>query len=120
MQRYVQYRDPARILAGRVFLLALVAVLIFGILGAWGAYQKERESRAMRDTAESERDDLESRKAHLEATINDLSTDRGREAALRERYTMAKKGEGLIVIVDPVKVPVAATSSPWYMRLKWW
>lgn len=91
-----------------VFLAVLVLAAASGL---WSAYQKERESAALRHEAEVQLADLTERGDQLKAKLSRLETDRGKEEALRERYEMGKEGENLIVIVDE-PAPEAPTSTP--------
>ncbi|MBI5457935.1 hypothetical protein HY971_04400 [Candidatus Kaiserbacteria bacterium] len=116
--------DPVRLFGRRLLLLALLGVIVVAALGAWNAYGKERESRALREQAEMQLSDLSKRQAQLESDIANLETDRGKEQVLREQYALAARGEGLIVIVDaPKATPTQATSSvlEWLRKaLPWW
>lgn len=105
MYRFEQRRDPTRILwhrLGAVFLLIIVAV---GVRGVWGVYKKAQESQVIREEAEATLSDLRAREAELRGDISVLSTDRGVEQELRERYDLAKADEGVIVIVEPPAPP---------------
>lgn len=96
-----QQHDPVRLLwrrLGAVLLLLLIALLLRGV---WGVYVKERESRVLRLEAEGQLTDLERRENELRADIAELKTDRGIEEELRERYDLAREGEGVVVLVDP-------------------
>ena len=106
-----QRNDPVRLFGKRLIVLGLLALVVLAIGGVWNAYQKERESAALRTRAEVQLDDLTKRHAQLNADIANLQTDRGREEVLREQYALAAQGEGLIVIVEPQQEPVHATST---------
>lgn len=116
--------DPVRLFGRRLILLGLFVLIIVASTGAWGAYQKERESYALRQEAEMQLDDLSQRQAQLDTDIASLETNRGKEQVLREQYALAARGEGLIVIVDtPPVAPTHATSSlvDWFKRtFTWW
>ena len=116
--------DPVRLFGRRLVLLSLFALIIVAGAGAWGAYQKERESYALRQEAEMQLDDLSKRQTQLDTDIANLETNRGKEQVLREQYALAARGEGLIVIVDtPPVAPTHATSSlvDWFKRtFGWW
>ena len=116
--------DPVRLFGRRLILLGLFALIVVSSTGVWGAYQKERESRALRNEAEMQLTDLSQRQAQLDADIASLETDRGKEQVLREQYALAARGEGLIVIVDtPPVAPTRATSSlvDWLKKtFTWW
>ena len=105
-------------------MLTLLTLIVAALSGVWNAYQKERESRALRMQAELQLYNLTQQQTQLSAQISKLETDRGKEEALREQYALGKKGEGLIIIVDsPTPAPVQASST--FMRLfqkafSWW
>lgn len=116
--------NPVRLFGRRLMVLGLLALVALGISGVWSAYHKERESRALRTEAEVQLSDLSQREAQLNADIAKLETDRGKEEALRQQYTLGGKGEGLIIIVDPQRSEeVRATSSlmQWLQKaFSWW
>ena len=118
-----QRNDPVRLFGKRLIVLGLLALVVLAIGGVWNAYQKERESAALRTRAEVQLDDLTKRHAQLSSDIANLQTDRGREEVLREQYALAAQGEGLIVIVEPQAEPAHATST--FMdklrkAFRWW
>lgn len=111
MQPARPHQDPLRLL-GRRLVMAFLAVLVLAAAsGLWSAYQKERESAALRHEAEVQLADMTERSAQLKTKLSRLETDRGKEEALRERYEMGKAGENLVVIVDE-PAPAASTSTP--------
>lgn len=125
MRSPVQRHDPVRLFARRLMLLALFILAIIALSGVWNIYQKERESSALKQQAQAQFADLETREQQLHTDIATLKTDRGMEAALRQQYTMGKSGEKLIVIIDPATTtPTVATSSAiqqWiHHALPWW
>ena len=124
MERFVQRRDPLRLLGKRLLLVLLFLLVIVAISGVWKAYHKQQESALLRKEAEVQLADLAKRKAQLETDIAKLNTPRGMEDALREQYRLAKSGENLIVIVDPsAPAPIQATSSmmDWLKNpFTWW
>lgn len=104
--------DPVRLTMRRAVMLFLLALIIFGAFGVWSAYRKERESAALRMQSQSALADLTEQHDKLVANIADLESDRGKEAALRQEYSVGKEGEHLIVIVDPATTtPIQATST---------
>jgi|SRR3990167_9217431 len=116
--------DPVRLFGRRLVLLGLLALILFSVVGVWGAYKKQQESRLLRKEAEMQLRDLSQRQEQLDADIASLETDRGKEQVLREQYALAARGEGLIVIVDtPPVAPTRATSSlvDWLKKtFTWW
>lgn len=94
-------RDPVRLMWRRLFILLFCALLVVAIQGVWGVYKSEKESRDLRYEAETELRDLHVREAELRADISSLSTERGMEEVLRERFDFGKENEGVVVIVEP-------------------
>jgi hypothetical protein len=86
---------------------------IFGLAGkAHIAVSQARE-------AEWQYRELKARRAALEADIAALATPRGRDAAIRTSFGVARPGEEVIVVVPPV----AATSTPvppWWQKIFEW
>ena len=101
MAGLTQQHDPVRLLWRRVGALCLLLLIVLLIRGVWGVYFKERESRVLRLEAQAQLADLERREGELRADIAELKTDRGIEQELRERYDLARQGEGVVVLVDP-------------------
>lgn len=116
--------DPVRLLGRRILLLVLFVGVIFGSIGVWNAYRKERESATLRDEAQRQLSDLSKRQDQLHTDIANLQTDRGKEAILRQQYALASKGEDVIVIVDQAQAEPQATSSAfadWFHHtFPWW
>ena len=116
--------DPVRLFGRRLILLALSVLIVFSAMGAWSAYQKERESHTLRLQAEMQLSDLSKRQTKLDLNIANLETDRGKEQVWGEQYALAARGEGLIVIVDaPQAAQTRATSSvlEWlHKAFSWW
>ena len=58
------------------------------------------ETSKNRDIAELKLVELNKNKDKLISDIENLNTDRGKEASIRDKFGLAKEGEGLIVVVD--------------------
>ena len=101
MARLRDRYDPLRLFFKRVGTLALLILVVFGGLGVWKIYMKEKESRALRVEAETEEAHLAAQAAQLEEKTAQLKTERGKEELLRDQYDVGRSGEGLIVIVEP-------------------
>lgn len=99
---------------GVLILIAFwLASLIFGLSEkAHIAVSKARE-------AKWQYQELEARKATLKENLAALATSRGRDAAIRTAFGVARPGEEVIVVVPP-----SATTTPpplsWWQRLWSW
>ncbi|MBU2329896.1 hypothetical protein KKG57_00315, partial [Patescibacteria group bacterium] len=59
---------------------------------------------------------LTERQAILQENINELSTERGHEATLRQTYGVARPGEEVIIVVPPKEVPIQEELK-WHQKL---
>ncbi len=99
----LEYTEKRRL---RSVLYALPTIVVLFLLtalvghAAWGMYGSYREASVRRDKAQAELRVLQARAADLERDIARLSSDRGIEAEIRERYMVAKEGEKVMIITD--------------------
>lgn len=114
MAFFRERNNPLRLLGKRLFIALLATLVISAAWGVWDIYRKNRESARLRAEAEGRLAELEVQQSKLELDLAELQTQRGMEAALRQQYAVAGRGEGLIVIVEPDKPKLqTASSSPW-------
>lgn len=98
---------------------ALALALLWLIFLIFGIARKEEVARhAVKDT-QTQLAELQQRQATLQANLNDLSTQRGQEAVLRQTYGVAKPGEEVIIVVPPNAPPPALKLSWWQKTLRW-
>lgn len=95
-----RHKALARLFWRRLGIILLFGLVVFAGFAVKGVWQKEQESRAMRHEAEIELAELQRQEAKLSENIGELKSDRGIEAALREQYGVARKGEELVVIIE--------------------
>lgn len=89
-----------KIIYSKVSLVVLLVAVFFVARGAWGVHQKAQIALSERDIARASLTELESRNAELEASLVRLKSQHGLEAEVRQKYTVAKQGEDIVVIVD--------------------
>lgn len=95
-----------------LLISAWLTSLIWGLIGkAHIAMSQERQAR-------TEYEALETRKTELQANLTALDTDRGKDAAIRTAFGVARPGEEVIVVVPPP--PAATTTSSWWDRFVGW
>lgn len=75
-------------------------IFIFLTRGAFSAYTKERDSRVEVGRALKEKDILDKRYQIISEQSDSLKSDIGIESEIRNKFDVAKEGEGVIVIVD--------------------
>jgi cell division protein FtsB len=120
-----QRRDPVRIFMRRLALLGLFILVIVAASGVWSIYRKDQESIVLKEQAQAQLADLSTQQAQLNASIAELQTERGKEAALRQQYSVGDPGEGMIMIVEPAAAtPIATTTTPFqawlHSAFSWW
>ncbi len=83
-----------------IVAIILVLLVVWGIISVVKAAAKQREAVALRDESRKELEGLDQKQTDLNQKINDLSTDQGMEAEVRQRYRVVKPGEQLVIVVD--------------------
>lgn len=94
-----------------IFLFVLVLFFAWGVMGFMGKMMATRENR---EVAQNRLTELENKKERLTIEIAKLETETGKEENIREKFGLAKEGEGLIVIVDDKnKIEVKEEEKGW-------
>ncbi len=109
-------RAVPRMLLGCVGLLALAGLTFVAAQATWGMYGKFVAASEARGDAETQLAQLQTQYARVEAQVAELVTSRGIEAAVRERYGVARPGEGEIDIVRHASTSGSASvnSKSWF------
>jgi cell division protein FtsB len=98
----------------------LVLALITAVAGraAWAMYGKFQEAALADAQAQTELQTLKAQDAQVSTEVSELSTPRGVEAQVRERFGVEKLGEGVIQIVNTDASSTATTTTPrgWLSR----
>ena len=89
-----------KILYSKVTLVVLFVVLVAVGRGAWAIHQKAEIARSEREIAMRALTELETRTVELQASLELLKSERGIEEAVRQKYTVARPGEEVVVVVD--------------------
>ena len=100
-----------------VALLVLAIVwLIFLIVGI---FRKEEIARHASTETQAQLQTFKEREGMLRASIDELNTERGQEATLRETYGVARPGEEVIIVVPPKEV-APPPELPWWKKALGW
>lgn len=89
-----------KLIYSRVSISIFLILLVLVMKGSWSAYKDEQFTRTNKEIAERELDELKAREKLLASQINSLGTAEGRERELRNKFSVAKEGEKIIMIVD--------------------
>ena len=124
MREFKHIRSRRQILVR--FLLGIGGLALLGALttvaarAAWAMYGKFTEAAAADAQSKAELQSLEQQEAQMSAAVSSLSTPRGVEAQVRERYGVEKPGEGVIEILQPSATSSAAAAVPLNFFSKVW
>ena len=103
MQDYRRRRsskqDVMRAAVGMGGVVALALVAFVAVRGTWAMYGKFTSASEADAAAHVELESLKKQQSAVGASAQALSSDRGVEAGVRERYGVAKPGEGQIDII---------------------
>ena len=102
-----------------ILTLFLVAAFVWGCIVVVRIYAKYREAVVLRDQYRSDLSELKTKQAELDTKISGLSTDRGLEAEVRNRYRVVRPGEQLVIVVGATSSTTAQTAvseGSWWQR----
>lgn len=100
MKEFQERSKQKRKRRSKVLLLFMFLVFIFLVKGTFSAYTKERNSRIEVERVLKEKEALDKRYYIMSEQSDVLKSDIGVEAEIRNKFDVAKEGEGVIVIVD--------------------
>ena len=83
-----------------IITVVLTIGMIWGARVVIGIYMKNREAVALKNQSNQELLQLKEKETQLRGKIEFLSTDRGLEEEVRNRYRAVKPGEQLVIIID--------------------
>lgn len=96
----VVYRGWKRVLYSYPALIVLVVIVLFLARSTFRVYLGWQRARTNRNEAQARYTEEVTRQSQLEANVAKLKTQAGWEDELRSDYTLAKPGEGVIIIVN--------------------
>lgn len=99
-----------------VGVLLLLCVAAVAVRAAWGMYVKLAHATAGQEAAEVELKALQAQHAQVAASVAELSSEKGVEAQMRQRFGVVKQGEGEIEIVRDSGSTTTAPKEP----ERWW
>ena len=103
MSEWQDRRRFRRWFSSRWALVLFLLVAIFLTRAVWRAWWQSRTVTAERDAAKAELAELAARRAELTRELATLETERGQETLLRQKFPIAREGEGGIVLCGGVR-----------------
>ncbi|MEI7709393.1 MAG: septum formation initiator family protein [bacterium] len=112
MRNFQQKRGWRNIVRSRPVLFILGLLVLFFAFGVVGFYRKTQITEENKRLAESKLVELQKQKEKLSSDIAKLQTTEGTEETIREKFGLAKEGEGVIVVVDDKTTKEVPKTSP--------
>jgi cell division protein FtsB len=111
MRNFQQKRGLRNIIHSKPVLVFLVVLVLFFAWGVMGFLRKMEITVENKKIAENKVAELEKAREKLSSDIANLKTTSGVEASIREKFGLAKDGEGEIVVVDDKKPPATPNTA---------
>lgn len=89
-----------QILYSKATLAIFFVLIVLLARGVWQISQKAAIARAERDEAVRSLHDLQNRTSELQASLARFNAGTGIEEEIRQKFTVAKPGEEVVVVVD--------------------
>ena len=90
--------------------LVLLFIAIISVKGTWSMYERFSQAMEGANATKNELATLKNQETQVGAAVSSLSNERGVEAQIRDRYGVAKPGEGEILVVRDSTSSETATS----------
>lgn len=122
MHEFQQKQKIRRILYSRNSLIVIAIITTFFLRGAWGVWQKQKESEVKLKETEAALALAQNRQTVLTQNIERLNTQEGVEHEIRERFSVKKPGEDVILVVEPEQATsgeVTESKSSWSKVVSW-
>ena len=97
---YRKKQKLSKVIYSRPFLLVFLLITIFFVYNLFTIAPKVAETSNNKNLVKAQLADLLNQQETLKVDTDRMKSDAGIEANLREKFRVAKEGEGLIVIVD--------------------
>ena len=104
----------------------LLIAAFFSLRTAWGMYEKLLAATDQKQAAQVELANLQVQQERVQTATQELASERGVEMQVRQRYGVAKPGEGEIRIVSSgssttpsVSAPTGFFSHLWHALFVW-
>ena len=108
-----------RVSLGALGVLALSLAAFGASRAAFDMYGKFTEAAAASASADAQLQDMQERRQNIKADVLALSSERGLEAEVRERYGVARPGEGQITIVRQASSTEILRQEPGLLQKLW-
>jgi hypothetical protein len=90
-------------LYSRGSFIILLSITVLLVRGAWGAWQKQRESGNNLARVEQELSSARGREQELSQSIERIKTPDGVENEIRQKFSVVRPGEEIVLIVNETR-----------------
>ncbi len=94
----------------RATLVILFVLFLLALHSTWSVYRKKIESEEMKLISLKQVEILRNREDELKSKIDKLATVYGVEEEIRSKFTVAKEGENMVVVIPDKETEVSTTS----------
>ena len=116
MLDFQQKRKVRAVMYHKATLICLALILLFVIHSTWVVYKKKKTSEEIKSVSLRNVTELQTREKELESRIERLQTEPGIEEEIRSKFTVAKAGENMVIVVDDDSQNTSTTSQ----KLSFW
>ncbi|MBX4215796.1 septum formation initiator family protein [Candidatus Parcubacteria bacterium] len=100
MSKFQARQRFRKVIYSKLTLFILAALLAIFAKSTYGLWEKYRDIAKARAVEEAELAALLAKEDTLSNRVSALKTSRGVEEAIREKFKVAKEGEGVVVVID--------------------
>lgn len=118
MLDFHQKRKVRAVMYHRATLIILSILVLLSIHSVWSVYQKKSISEQAKNVALKHTEELRSREGELQANIGRLKTGTGIEEEIRSKFTVAKDGENMVVVVDDSRSGTSSPETSFWQQIK--
>jgi len=93
----------------KILIFGLVVLVILLSRASWNVFLKEKNTKESLVETQEDFQNLEREKNELEGDINNLSTARGVDEEIRNKFRVTKDGEGMIMLIDSPEISTTTT-----------
>lgn len=118
MRSYREKRQNRALLYSWPVIIILFVLVVLLARSVYSVYQSERLASRKETAALIERDQVLARKKELLAEVEQLETSRGIEEEIRKKFSVAKPGEQVVIVVDERATTTLEKKDPsWWTRM---
>ncbi|MFC1802066.1 septum formation initiator family protein [Patescibacteria group bacterium] len=100
MLDFKEKKRVKKIVYSKITLFVLFVLVILMLKAVFGVYKSARVTAVKKNEAEIVFKNLEDRELSLKEEVSRLSTDKGVEEEIRDKFGMVKEGEKIIMLIN--------------------